>query len=188
MNNNKDPCSNECRAHKSLFIVDWFLCPAPDECIQMEIAILCHTQHNGSYLKVMLCTFLGLCSFKRHLYHHIKCDLPFFILTNKLLFQWKRQSGFSLAIVLTIVHCRLNSQPNKKQSPKVAVTVTGDLRKVKSSITFHTTGTGSVSLFVYFLCPCHFSNQSDKCRYCLATVLPQTRYKKIYLWNHSLIL
>ena len=86
MNNNKDPCSNECRAHKSLFIVDWFLCPAPDECIQMEIAILCHTQHNGSYLKVMLCIFLGLHSFKRHLYHHIKCDLPFFILTNKLLF------------------------------------------------------------------------------------------------------
>ena len=41
MNNNKDQSSNECRSHKSLFIVDWFLCPSPDECIQMEIAIHC---------------------------------------------------------------------------------------------------------------------------------------------------
>ena len=41
MNNNKDQSSNECQSHKSLFIVDWFLCPSPDECIQMEIAIHC---------------------------------------------------------------------------------------------------------------------------------------------------
>ena len=52
MNNNKDQSSNECRSHKSLFIVDWFLCPSPDECIQMEIAT--HSLHKRYFVQVML--------------------------------------------------------------------------------------------------------------------------------------
>ena len=52
MNNNKDRSSNECRSHKSLFIVDWFLCPSPDECIQMEIAT--HSLHKRYFVQVML--------------------------------------------------------------------------------------------------------------------------------------
>ena len=115
MNNNKDQSSNECRSHKSLFIVDWFLCPSPDECIQMEIAIHC---------------------------------------TIDIL--WKSCSSSTKVIGwprLILSWLELLPFPRMFYFPDLVWSAWG--------------------LVCLFFCPCHyFSDQSDKCRYCLARVLP----------------